>query len=113
MRGLRGSAAPVLTEDRVIQDDLFQQLYELVGQVSGHEGLDSDRHLLRVLGLGQSSLYHLAIRVNMNISVSFLLCVFCFFGPVTCLIESVFGKQPNLVDELSPVGTALLQNGGP
>ena len=54
----------MLTEDRVIQDDLLQQLYELVGQVGCHEGLDRDGHLLRVLGLGQSGLYHLAIGVK-------------------------------------------------
>lgn len=32
--------SPVLTEDRVIQDNLLQELNELVGKVSGHEGLD-------------------------------------------------------------------------
>ena len=53
------TASPVLTEDRVIQDDLLQEFDELVGQVSGHEGLDSDRDLLWVLGLRQGCLHHL------------------------------------------------------
>lgn len=49
----------MLTEDRVVQDDLLQELNELIGKVSGHEGLDCDRHFLWILGLRQSSLDNL------------------------------------------------------
>lgn len=42
---------PVLTEDRVVQHNLLQKLNQLVGEVSGHEGLDSDGHFLWILGL--------------------------------------------------------------
>lgn len=52
-------AVPVLAEDRVIEDNLLQQLNQLVGQVCSHEGLDCDRHLLWVLGLRQRCLHHL------------------------------------------------------
>ena len=50
----------MIPEDGVfIQHDLFEQLDELVWQVSRHEGLDSDGHILRVLCLTESSLDHL------------------------------------------------------
>lgn len=51
--------SPVLTEDRVVQDDLLQELNELVGKVGGHEGLDRNRHFLWILRLRQSSLDNL------------------------------------------------------
>ena len=50
---------PVFTEDRVVQHNLLQEFNEFVRQVSGHEGLDCDGHLLGVLSLRQSSLHHL------------------------------------------------------
>lgn len=51
--------SPVLAEDRVIQDDLLQQLDQLIGKVSSHEGLDCDRHFLWILSLRQGCLHHL------------------------------------------------------
>lgn len=51
--------SPVLAKDRVVQDNLLQKLDELIGKVSGHEGLDCDRHLLWILGLRQSCLDNL------------------------------------------------------
>lgn len=51
--------SPVLTEHRVVQNNLLQKLNELVGKVSGHEGLDGDRHFLRILGLRQGCLNNL------------------------------------------------------
>lgn len=51
--------SPVLAEDGVIQDYLFQQLDQLVGKVSSHEGLDSDRYLLGILSLRQGCLHNL------------------------------------------------------
>lgn len=51
--------SPVLAEDRVIQDNLLQELDELVGKVGGHEGLDCDRDLLWILGLRQGRLDNL------------------------------------------------------
>lgn len=54
--------SPVLTEDRVIQDNLLQELNELVGKVSGHEGLDCNGHFLWILGLRQGCLDNLQRR---------------------------------------------------
>ena len=50
---------PVIRENWTLQDNLLQQLNQLVGQVGGHEGLDGDADVLRVLGLGQGGLDHL------------------------------------------------------
>lgn len=49
----------MLAEDRVIQHNLLQELDELVGKVSGHEGLDCDGHLLGILSLRQGRLDNL------------------------------------------------------
>ena len=50
----------MIPEDRVlIKDNLLQKLDELVWQVSRHEGLDSDRHILWVLCFTEGSLDHL------------------------------------------------------
>lgn len=51
--------SPVLAKHRVIKDNLLQKLNELVGKVGGHEGLDGDRHFLRILGLRQGCLNNL------------------------------------------------------
>lgn len=56
------SLSPVFTKDRVIQDNLLQKLDELIGKVSRHEGLDCDRHLLRILSLRQGCLDNLQQR---------------------------------------------------
>ena len=52
----------VLGEQRVVKNDLLQELDEFVGQVGGHEGLDGGRHLIRVLCLAQCGLDNLYIR---------------------------------------------------
>ena len=44
-------SVPVLAEDRVIENNLLQQLNQLVGQVCRHERLDGDGHFLWVLRL--------------------------------------------------------------
>lgn len=50
---------PVLTEYRVIENYFLQQFNKLIGKICSHEGLHSNRHLLRILGLWQCSLYNL------------------------------------------------------
>ena len=50
---------PVIRENWTLEDNLLQQLDQLVGEVGGHEGLDGDADVLRVLGLGQGGLDHL------------------------------------------------------
>ena len=49
----------MLTEQRVLEDNLLQQLNELLGQVSTHECLHRTRHVLRILCLTESRLDHL------------------------------------------------------
>lgn len=50
---------PVLTEYRIIENYFLQQFNKLIGKICSHEGLHSNRHLLRILGLWQCSLYNL------------------------------------------------------
>ena len=50
---------PVVREHGVLQHNFLQQLNQLIGQVSGHEGLHGDGDVLGVLGLGQGGLDHL------------------------------------------------------
>ena len=49
----------VLREYRVLKDNLFEELNQLVGQIGTHEGLDSDGDVFRILGLVQCCLDHL------------------------------------------------------
>lgn len=50
IKGIK-ARSPVLTKDRVIQDNLLKQLNELIWKVSSHEGLHRDRYLLWILRL--------------------------------------------------------------
>lgn len=49
----------MLTEDRVIQNNLLEKFNQLIGQISSHEGFDSNGHLFGVLGLREGGLHHL------------------------------------------------------
>lgn len=44
-------ASPVLTEDRIVQHNLFQQLNEFIGEVGRHESLHRDGYFLWILSL--------------------------------------------------------------
>lgn len=70
----------MLTEQRVLKDNLLQQLDEFLGQISTHECLHSARYILRVLCLTQSCLDHLidqwaTIGVILNQNTPPQLCV--------------------------------------
>lgn len=51
--------SPVLAKDRVIQDNLLQELDQLIGKVGSHESLDCDGHFFWILSLRQGCLDHL------------------------------------------------------
>jgi len=43
--------SPVITEDRIINDNLFEQFDKLIGKVSSHERFNGDRDVFGVLRL--------------------------------------------------------------
>lgn len=54
----------MVREDRVVEDNLFEQLNQLIGQIGCHEGLHSDGDVFGVLRLRESSLDNLISKIN-------------------------------------------------
>ena len=59
MLEFQNAPLPVITEDRILENNLLEQFDELIGKVGGHEGLNCHGDVFWVLGLREGRLHNL------------------------------------------------------